>query len=228
MRAKHLLLFVMLLAIAGCNYPSVSFVSSKKIPPPFSLLADPNNASPSYLKRIEKYNDILKSSPVPIFVMDQDDLPEKLKEFLKLPVLGILHGVYVANSKDKEMPNKFIFINNRNSPEATVVTFFHEYQHYLCEKKGCYCISDNHLPKDEKMLYSILREKHALENELRQSLKLKDPYLISNSFVSLTNYILYNKECIYKLAAVMMVDGKLWNQATKFIVEQEGKIKKVR
>jgi hypothetical protein len=218
----------MLLAIAGCSHHLVNF-SPQRTPPPISLsVADPNNVFQSDLDRIKKYENIIKSSPIPVFVMTQEELPDKLQKYLKLKVIGKLHGLYVSSSYDPNMPREFIFLNKNDTAEEIMITYFHEYQHHLCQIKKCYCIKDNHLPKDEKLIYSIIREKHALENELRQSLKLKDPYLVKTAYTSLCRYILYSNEYSYKMAGIMMVDGDLWNETVKFLKEREGIIEIVR
>lgn len=197
---KCLFLIIALLIATGCNHSSINSSLS---------IIVPNNIPPAYV-------DILKSSLIPIFIMNQDDLSERIKTFIKLETLGKISGLYVTNTKDKIFPDEFIFINIDGSPETIVTTFFHEYQHYQCKITNCRCSRSNSFPKDEQIVFSILREKHAMENELRESLKLKDSRLIKNALLSISNYILYGNNCIYKMAAISIYDKKLWKEAGKF------------
>lgn len=218
MKLKNLLLITVLLIIVGCGSQAVK----KTTPPPF-LLNELN------IQRIEQYNAILNSSPIPVFLMDPNELPESLKVSIRINTLGKLFGLYIRNNKEETLPNEFIFININYTPETVLITFFHEYQHYQCAKTNCYCMGSEYLPKEEQIIFSALREKHAMENELRQALKLKDYHLIQNAFISISNYILYSQECTYKLAAISVVGGGLWDEAAKIISKtEEEKLKKVR
>ena len=224
------LFLIFLLLIAGCISQVIEVKTEKNIPPPWSWnVKDPNNITQNHIKRLEKYNDILKSSPIPIFIINQHDLPEELKPFIEMGFFEKLHGLYATKIENKIWPDEFIFINSDASPETIIVTFFHEYQHYKCKINNCYCVAPNNLPKDEQIVYAVLREKHAMENELRMSLNLKDSSLVLNSYISTAHYILYSKNCIYKMAAICIIDGELWEQAGDFLSRLEkGKVEKVR
>jgi hypothetical protein len=197
MKVWYSLLIIVLLIATGCSNSSINSSLS---------IIGPNNIPPAYI-------DILESSPIPIYIMDQNDLPVEIK----LKTLGKLSGLYVINAKDETFPDEFIFINIDNSPETIVTTFFHEHQHYQCKKTNCRCTRSNSFPKDEQIVFSILREKHALEGELRRSMNLKDPDLVKNVILSISNYILYGKNCVYKMAAVCIYDKELWKEAVIFI-----------
>ena len=159
--------------------------------------------------------------------MDVNDLPKNLFTF-KGRSIETIYGLFVMNEVDPRFPDEFIFINKNSSLEMIMITFFHEYQHYTCRKTKCYC-SKKLLSKDEDIIMRIVREKHAIENELRASLELKDVYLLTLSILSISNYILYDNDCVYKLASICIIDGKLWNEALSFLRElQKGKPLKVR
>lgn len=222
MRIKHFILFISLLVFTGCNSQFIHTPIEYTYPFSFShfIIKDPNNIGEEYSQRIKKYNDILASSSVPIFIMDQEDLPEELKKSIKLKNIDRVSGLYFSNSKYKTMPHRFIFINKENSPELIMITFFHEYQHYLCEISGCYCNKDNFLPEDERIIYSIFGEKHAIENELRRSLELKDINLIKTSILSISNYILHDQSCTYKMASTCIINKDLWNKSIEFLLNR--------
>lgn len=225
MKVKNLLFIIILLIIAGCNYPLVnSPINSLPL-----LTQDPNNISPAYIKKIEEYNNILATSLIPVFIMEQNDLPEDLRTDLKIDLIGELYGLHVINNQNSTLPDEFIFINIDNSPETIITTFFHEYQHYQCRKTKCYCVRTNFLPPDEQLVLTILREKHAIEGALRRSLETKNTDLILNSFLSTTHFALYEVNCIYKMAAISVASGDLWKEVIIFVSDLEkGKLKKVR
>lgn len=228
MKVKHLLL-IFILIISSCNSHLTNPGLKRKSPPPYSLLVkDLNSVTPEYIKRMEKYNTILKSCPIPIFIMDINDLPEKLKPSLSSKPLKKLYGLYIIDNIDGTWPDEFIFINKNNSPESIIITFFHESQHYQCRTNKCYCFVSP-FSDDEKIILTSLKEKHSMENELRESLKLKDPHLIANTISSIANYILYSQDCAYKMAATSIAGGELWNKSYAFLLNiQKENTEKVR
>ena len=112
MKSKYLSLIILLILFVGCN----SFVSNElslekdrnpslipiNIPPSFSFLfIDPNNINPIYVQRMQRYDTILKTSPVPVFVMDTKNLPNSLKISLKNKTNYKICGLYIINNIDQ-------------------------------------------------------------------------------------------------------------------------------
>ena len=155
-----------------------------------------------------------------VVIVDQNSLPEKItKSLAKITI----YGLYVADGIDLTWPKEYIFINEEYSPETRLTTFFHEYQHYKCRITKCYCSSSSIFLEDEKIIATILKEKHALENELRMALEIKDPYLIENSIISIVKYILFDNDHIYRIASLSVTEGPYWEKSLKFLKEWKEK-----
>ncbi len=151
MRIKFLLLISILLTIQGCNH--LFFSSPKtdqKTPTPFSFVDNaPNNVNLKYLLRMSRYDKIIKSTSIPVFIMDQNELSYKLPDKLKTTKL---YGMFISNNFDPNWPKEFIFINKNTTPEQIITTYFHEYQHYKCIKYNCFCINNLVFKKMIKLL----------------------------------------------------------------------------
>lgn len=226
MKVKYLFVIILLLIFAGCSYHQLSKQELEvKSPPKFLFsIDDPNNLTPDILERINSYNTILSSYDIPIFIIKYEDLPEGLKKDVNLSTIGKIYGLYITNTRDKTWPDKFIFINIDITPEEIITSIFHEYQHHLCNITQCYCSAPNTFPKDEQMIFTILKEKHAMENEFKESLRLEDPVLLLTCIRSVSNYILLGTNCTYKEASMSIYDGELWKEATDFLSNyQKGK-----
>ena len=231
MKVRHLLLVIMTLILVGCSNQVSNISLEKKTLIPFSSLrSDPNITSSEYLNRIEKYNIVLRSSPIPIFLTDIENMPAEVSNALANNSFSKIYGLYVINSKNESMPKEYIFINIDLPIESIVTTYFHEYKHYQCFKKGCYCVSlKDTVMENEKIILAILREKHAIEYELLEALKSKDQHLIKDVFMSISNYILYDKNPVYKMAALSVADSVEWIEAILFLANiEQGKSEKVR
>lgn len=227
MRIRSLFLIIFILIITSCNQQlSNPYNLIEKIKPPlFSFLdKDPNNSNITYIKRMKKYDKIIKSSPIPIFVIKQNDLPRYLVNALNLELVPQTYGLYVTNTIDPSWPKEFIFINIESSSEMILTTFFHEFQHYKCKITQCYCSKPFLFPPDEQIIIRILKEKHAIENELKESLDMQDIYLVNNVFISITKYILFSNNCIYKMASLSVINGRIWEKANIFLL----RLKKIK
>ena len=94
MNVKYLFLTVTLLIIIGCSPYSPKINFPIKSPPIFSFAnKDPNNTNTEYIKRMKKYDNIIRSSPIPVFIMDQNDLPSVLNNSLQYASLGQIYGL---------------------------------------------------------------------------------------------------------------------------------------
>ncbi len=232
MRIKCPFLIVLMIIFISCNKQLINPRDAipQVIPPPFSFLdIDPNNTNLEYINRMKQYDKIIQSSPVPVFIIKKDNLPKYLIASLQLELIKKLFGLYVINSTDFAWPKEFIFINRESSPESILSTYFHEYQHYQCQITSCYCVMTSSLPEDEQIIVRALREKHAIENELKVALEMKDDKLIKRVVLSITFFILYNEDCTYKMASLSVVKGKYWGKAIIFLLQlQKGKEEKIR
>ncbi len=234
MKITHLLVIVLISIFVGCStqtlnqkldqiqsIPSLTFYNpNQKITPPlFSLTTyDPNHTNPKFIKKMKEYDKIIKSSEIPVFIMSQKDLPEDFRSSVIISKLGTLYGLYIKNGTKLLYPKRFIFINIDATPEEIIITFFHEYQHYQCDINNCYCSTSNNLPEDEQMFFSVLREKHAIENELKESLRLKDSALVIVCVRQIASLILYGKDCTYKIGAISIYRDDLWKKAGEFML----------
>ena len=221
--------------LTGCSFSTLNYDRSgvfPRTPPPFSFLdQDPNNIDILRLERMRQYDSIIKSSPIPVFVIYQKDLPQIILEDIfknRDPNQMDLYGLFVEDSADASWPKSFIFINKNASAEKIITTYFHEYQHYKCKKTGCFCSNYSVFSPEDKIIASIIREKHALLNELRRGLEMRDEYLVQNTIESIVRYILNDGEYTYKLASISIVYGEIWNKAIDFLIYIKGLEKKVR
>ncbi len=222
MNVKYLLLIVFTFILTSCQ-PSFSDITYSTTTDNSSFLfskKDANNLT--FIERFKIYNEIIQSSPIPVIIADQNSLPEKIIKSLK-DKFTIVYGLYIADANDILWPKEYIFINKKYSIETQLTTFFHESQHYRCRITKCYCHSKSVFLEDEKIIATILKEKHALENELRMALEMKDPYLIENSILLMINYILNYDNQIYKIASLCVLDGSYWKKSIKFLKEWKEK-----
>ena len=226
MNVKHLFLIILAFMLVVCQLAFSNITHSTTIETSTSFPSNRDTNNLTYIERLKIYNKIIQSSPIPVMIVDQNSLPEKITNPLK-DKFTIVYGLYIADANDSLWPKEYIFINKKYSIETKLTTFFHELQHYRCRITKCYCYSSSVFSEDEKIIATILKEKHALENELRMGLEMKDPYLLENSVISIINYILYDKDYIYKIASLSIFDGPYWKKSIKFLKEwKEKKTKK--
>jgi hypothetical protein len=223
MRVIHLFLIAFVIFL-GCSSQITSEVNCQTIsPPPFSFLdKDPNNILFEHVERMKRYDEILKSSPVPVFVIEQKDLPDiynlvdangKEKKYF---------GLYVPSCPIPQWPKTFIFLEKTASVEQIMTSFFHETQHHTCRLTECACKGDEEVfgPNDT-VITSILSEKHAILNEFHMGWKLKDSYLLNNSFLLTVGYITRSDSITYKAAGIGVTEEEIWNKTVNYLADLE-------
>ena len=212
MRIKYLLFFIIFF-ISGCFSDYTPYIVDSLFPSSFSFIdIDPNNINQEYVLRMKRYDDIIKKCPIPIFVMSQKDLPIEFFNIKDKVLLGLYNNTFKLN----KWPSNFIFLNKDLFATQIMAAFFHEYGHYLHDINNCICFS-----MDEGIVSSILREKHALLNELEMAYKIKDFILLEESFKNIFAYVLSNntRDIIYRIAALSAAEGEIWNKALKYLIE---------
>ncbi len=225
MRIKYLYLFILfcIFLISGCTESGlIPIIIKKEVPPPFSFLDnDPNDITLEYIARMERYDAIIKASPIPVFVINQGDLPEKYYTFggVKKELFGLL----IQGWRHQEYPEDFIFLRKNVPPEQIVTSYFHEIKHYECIMTKCQCSdSTTELGEDSMIISAILREKHAMLNELERSWEAKDSLLISHAIIVVAGYILSNEvDIMYKMAAISVTEEPLWKDSLDYISNLE-------
>ncbi len=218
MKITHLFLFIFLI-FAGCQSPTLDIaIKNVKTPPPFSFLEKtPQNKTFEHIARMRRYDKILESSPIPVFVISQEELPQNL--FIISDRENKFYGIYVEKSPDDSWPSKFIFLNKNESANQIMTTYFHEYGHYKCEMSKCVCYVDNMGFGKSKILSIILKEKHAMINELEMSWEMSDTYLLSRSIITIANYALNNNSGLYQMAAIAATEEDIWKKIMNYLKE---------
>ncbi len=208
---KYLYLFILSFIISsiiflGCDRESiveVVYAIEVKGPPPFSFLdCDPNSTSTEYVKRMKEYDKIMSLCSIPIYVMDQSDLPEKM-----LPThteSKTFNGIYYSCNKDPSFPHEFIFLQKKSNPYDMMSTYFHEYQHLQCRLTKCHCRNE----------CKISREGCAMRAELRTSIYRNDPFILLEAIDGIEKFSnCSHKNCAYKSAAQNIKKSELWKEA---------------
>ena len=220
MKFKLLLISLLLVSALSCqNVEDKPFI----IFPSYFLTdtADPNTVSPDYMERMKKYDAILATSPVPVYIIDETEFITDI--FLKIdsnyPLekmsnINIL-GLYFYGKNVGKWPNEFIFINKRLNPDQIIVTYFHELGHYMHRKNGCKGCIDN----------PITRESHALYYELKMGWEYELPYALESSIRTMALYTVSKDSNItYKMAVFEVMKTSLWKQTLTFLKDcEEGK-----
>lgn len=230
MKIRIFLLFILLSLLTSCASIDRSSILYK--PPAFSfVLIDPNNFDEAYAQRMEKYDRILATSPIPVYIIDVDDLAQELKsqailtiEIVDIKIIDIefteysVYGTYFKNTGTKGWPSEFIFINKNLTPEDIIATYAHEIGHYEHNKNNCECF----VKKD-----FIMIEEHAFLNELRVGLHYNDPEMLETSIRIMGSYTLGNGgNLYYKLAIFNVMKSDLWRTAIAYLILLEnGNIK---
>ncbi len=221
MRVKCLCLFVFLTIFLTtiCDAGLALIPLEVKSPPVFSFTEiDPNSIVLEYMARMERYDVIISSSPIPVFIMPQAALPNKF-----YPQSKGIFGLYVDSHSNELWPEKFIFINSVYSAEQIITSYFHEIEHYVCSASNCICSNkDKVLMMDDSIISAILREKHAMVNELTMSWEAKDSKLIAQSLTTISRYIISeNPNLIYKMAAISATKDPIWDKSYDYLKKLE-------
>jgi len=205
------LLFISLLYSCGTPEPLLTI-----LPPSYSFVedTDPNTVSEEYLARIENYDRILRSSPIPVYVLSIEDFTNQI--FLevgsnftlgKISDINIL-GMYLYGSPVENLPPEFIFINKALIPEQIMATYFHEIGHHYHMKEGCKGCLESH----------TIRESHAIHNELKMGWEQELPYVLRSTVITMKIYITRkDADLVYKLASFEVMKTDLFKQTVEYL-----------
>ena len=226
MRIKCLCLFVfsVLFLITGCSDATlVPAIVEKLSPPSFSFLEiDPNNTDLEYVTRMQEYDMIIQSSSVPVFIINQDDLHEEF--YTMNGVKKEYFGLFIeGNNIIREWPKEFFFLRKSVSAEQIVTSYFHELQHYKCVITKCICSDKNsELADNSSIISAILREKHAMVNELEMGWGFQDQLLVCQSVQNIISYIIVeDTNLVYKMAAISVTEEEIWNKSIDYFLKKE-------
>jgi len=243
--SKYSFVFIVFVfSLFSCNYSNKSGLSEKyvfsisgqsgiiyalpdKIPPKFSFLdIDPNNVGIEHIERMKQYDEIVRGSPIPVYVMEASELPFGSSFYTSDPNEIGVYGAFFSDSEYTGFPKEFIFINSQYSAEDIITTYFHEFQHYACLITNCRCRKDSFYQEDEHLIRSSMQEKHAIENEIKASLELEDMALVENSILTVARYSMstINGMIPYKMASLSIMRGKLFQKALRVMVNHKLKM----
>ena len=229
-----LLLVIVLLSSCTTQYiaPQEPCHNIKAYSPNYSIkITDPNLTSPDRLA--SRYNEILCSSPIPVYVMPLsnfvsgfvskitmknnlfDDLLSPSLIFniepieIKSPpiVQTTLMGLYFKGRKIENWPSEFIYINPSRGPHEVIASFFHEIGHYECVQKRCFCISMN----------TEISEYHAMVSQIDKSIKNKTPLALFYSYLDFHVYLRHpDQNDPYSKASKMLYNSEHWIRMERY------------
>ena len=158
---------------------------------------------------MKRYDAIIEASPLPVFIINQKDLPDKY-----CTINGVrreYYGLYIRGFLDPVYPSEFFFLRKNTSPAQIITSFFHELRHYECYITKCLCSNtEGEFVTDNVIVSTVLREKHGMINELEMAWEMKDTLLISSSMNSIATYILGEDVTpIYRAAAYAVSAGDI-------------------
>lgn len=180
----------------------------------------------SFKGYIKTSSDIFKEekdkSPLPVLMYNEHKYIEeygKRNYFLKST---IIEGAYISNNtKNKNRPKEYIFINNTLTAKESIITLFHEFGHYNCKKSKCECFDKS----DEK--HNTMKEYHAYWYSLKLCLekKLPDILIICMEQIKTTKALTKHPDSDkdYTVAAGQTIRTMMWNSCKKYLknVERE-------
>jgi len=216
MKLKTLILLIIIFLLCSlCSCVSVPPPSSSLPKYSLSKLIDPNSVSVEYLERIAKYDKILASSPIDVFIISMEEFASKIflkintpNHIFKISDINIL-GMYFHGPIIDGFPKEFIFINKALTPEQIMVTYFHEIGHYYHLKDKCKdCMAD-----------PIVREAHAIYNELKMGWEHELPHVLESSIRTMGIYaVRKDADIIYKMATFKVMETDLWKQTMAYLI----------
>lgn len=217
MKIKILLLCIILSLFSSCV--SIRQSSIFYQPPTFSFVSlDPNSTDEAYVKRMEKYDRILATSPIPVYIMDMNDLAQEFllqQTTMDMEIVDIklvdynVYGVYFSGQKVNSWPKEFIFINKSLTPEAIIATYAHEIGHYEHKKNGCICM----ILRDPVMM-----EEHAFLHELQVGWDYNDPIMLDTSVRIMASYVFGDSTNLYyKFAVFRVMKTNLWHSTMAYL-----------
>ena len=213
MGVKHFFIFILLLFVSSCIPTNHSRITNEATSSSFFVSTFSHND----LNRMIKYDEVLQNSPLPVFIINYKKLNANFFDKGKRPVDRFILGLYSNDIYVEGWPLEFIFINNALTPSQIMTTYFHELGHYYCYKNKCRCKNDK-----------VLKEKHALLNELGKGWEYNMPKVLESSVRIMARYITSREETdkIYRLAAIEVGKTSLWKKTINFLKKQEKENKK--
>jgi hypothetical protein len=213
LKLKYWLILGLLLFVSSCSsHRSPQIVTIA--PPIFSFASiDPNNTDEKYATRMIKYDQILNTSPIPVFVMNVGKLDPRIPKRNGIKQDDkFLFGLYSHNEPIEGWPLDFIFINDKTTPEQMIVTYFHEVGHYHCTKKKCFCLKD-----------TIMREQHAIIHELEMGWKYDCFLALESSIRMIGEYATSINEDLkmYHMASNNIIKTEIWKKTINHLIKME-------
>ena len=217
---KYIAAFLIIFITSCANVHTVPEIAEPYKPPEFSFLdnVDPNMVDVEYVRRMKKYDRIIGESPIPVFVVSLNEFAAEI--FLKIKIeseiktvkeVNIL-GMYFYGQSISGWPNEFIFVNKWLTPEQIMATYFHELGHYLHRDSECLGC----------MLSPIVRESHALLNELEMGWEYDVPYVLESSIRTMAVYAIdADAEPTYKAATFEVMKTTTWRKVMDKLKELE-------
>lgn len=204
-------------------------------PPEFSFVPkDINDVDEKYIGRMKKYDRIMSTSPIPVYVIDVEifkkDFPTKsivieIKpadpndpnsiEILDIKVTDVnLLGAFMYRQKKAGWPETFIFINNSLKPSEMISAYAHEIGHYEHKKNECLCMSG---------LFPIMAEEHAFIHELKMGWKYDDPPMLKAAVRVMGTYIVdENSDSLYRNAVINVMKTEIFKKTMAYLLILEG------
>ena len=228
MKLKLLSVLIIIILLCSCNTPQkftppTTQQFTFQQPSSYSFLEgiDLDAISLEYMMRMKKYTAILKTSPIPVYIINTKDFATKI--FLKMGNYPLkkkivdtnMLGMYFYGQELDGYPNQFIFINKNLTPEQILVTFFHEAGHYHHQEEKCKGCATN----------AITREFHAFYNELLMGWSYDTPHVLESSIRTMAMYVIGGgSSMIYKSAVFEVMGTDLWTQVMKYLSVYEERL----
>jgi hypothetical protein len=209
MKTHRFIILLVILSLFSFSFSAKPKVTSTDLPR-FSFLEKiTTDTSDEYIRKMEKYDRIIKKCPIPVIIIPRHDLPFEYRSHFGFDING---AYFYEDEAIENLPKEFIFINKDSSPENILSTYLHEYSHYDHHTKECLCffLADH-----------TLAEAHAIYNSLKYSLNYNLPDVADTIVLKIIGWYKDKETPIeYRVAALSVIQNDLFVDALRYLKDK--------